>query len=104
VSAATAEEQQARTTSKLSALRANDVMTRDPVVAEGSMHLDVFIDRLAMNHMFSSYPLVDRGGRLIGLVTLNRVRAVPAGRWSETTLREVACPSEEVPTTRPESR
>jgi Zn-dependent protease/CBS domain-containing protein len=99
VSAATAEEQQARTTSKLSGLRVSDVMTRDPVVADGSMHLDVFVDRLAMTHMFSSYPLVDREGRLTGLVTLNRVRAQPASRWSDTTLRDVACPYDEVPTT-----
>ena len=102
VSAATAEEQQARTTSKLSGLRVNDVMTRDPVVADASMCLDVFVDRLVMSHMFSSYPLVDREGRLTGLVTLNRVRARPASRWSDTTLREVACPPEDVPTTRPE--
>ena len=102
VSAATAEEQQARTTSKLSGLRVNDVMTKDPVVADGSMHLDVFVDRLAMTNRFSSYPLVDHEGRLNGLVTLNRVRAVPGGRWPDTRLRDVACPSEEVPTTGPE--
>src|SRR5512139_482106 len=41
VSAATAEEQQARTTSKLSGLRASDVMTSGPVVADNRMPLDV---------------------------------------------------------------
>ncbi|MGH3331128.1 MAG: CBS domain-containing protein [Nocardioidaceae bacterium] len=73
-----------------------------PVVADESMRLNVFVDRVAMTHMFSSYPLADRQGRLTGLVTLNRVRAVPGGRCPATTLRDVACPSEEVPTTRPE--
>jgi CBS-domain-containing membrane protein len=36
------------------------------------------------------------------LVTLNRVRAIPADRWSYTTLRDVASPLEDVPTTRRE--
>ena len=102
VSAATAEEQQARTSGTLYGLRASDVMTRHPVVADKSMPLDAFVDRLAMTNMFSSYPLVDHEGRLNGLLTLNRVRAVPANRWSDTTLRDVACPPEDVPTTRRE--
>jgi Zn-dependent protease len=53
-SAATAEKQQARTTSRLSGLRVDDVMTRAPVVADASMHLDAFVDRLAMTQVFSS--------------------------------------------------
>jgi Zn-dependent protease len=102
VNAATAEEQQARLSSRLSGVRVGDVMSGPPVVADGSLPLDEFIDRLAMTHRFSSYPLVDRGGRLTGLVTLNRVRAVPPGRRTGTLLRDIACPPEEVPTARPD--
>lgn len=102
VNAATAEEQQARLSSRLSGVRVRDVMSGPPVVADGSLPLDEFIDRLAMTHRFSSYPLVDPGGRLTGLVTLNRVRAVPPGRRTGTLLRDIACPPEEVPTARPD--
>jgi Zn-dependent protease len=102
ISAATAEEQHARMGSRLSGVRVADVMTRDPVVADGTMTLADFVDRLAMSHQFSSYPLVDRGGRLTGLVTLNRVRAVPYGRRPGSRLRDIACPSEDVPTARPD--
>src|SRR4249919_1582176 len=59
VSAATAEEQQARMGSRLSGVRVADVMTENPVVADGTMTLEDFVNRLAMSHQFSSYPLVD---------------------------------------------
>jgi Zn-dependent protease len=102
ISAATAEEQQARMGGRLSGVRVADVMTRRPVVADGTMTLADFVDRLAMSHQFSSYPLVDRGGHLTGLVTLNRVRAVPYSRRLDTRLRDIACPPEDVPTARPD--
>ena len=81
---------------RLSGVRVADVMTRDPVVADGTMTLADFVDRLAMSRQFS-HPLVDRGGRLTGLVTLNRVRAVPYGRRPGSRLRDIACPPEDVP-------
>jgi Zn-dependent protease len=102
ISAATAEEQQAQMASRLSGVRVGDVMTRDPVVADGTMTLAEFVDRLAWSHQFSSYPLVDDTGRLTGLVTLNRVRSAVPSRRPDTRLRDVACPPEGVPTARPD--
>jgi Zn-dependent protease/predicted transcriptional regulator len=102
ISAATAEEQQARVSSRLSGVRVGDAMTRSPVVADGTMTLAEFVDRLALSHRFSSYPLIDEAGRLTGLVTLNRVRAVPTDRRTSTRLRDIACPPEAVPTARPD--
>jgi CBS domain-containing protein len=102
ISAATAEEQQARMGSRLSGVRVGDVMTRNPAVADATMTLEQFVDQLAMRHLFSCYPLVDHGGRLTGLVTLNRVRAVPPNRRSDTRLRDIACPPEAVPTAGPD--
>ena len=55
-----------------------------------------------MTHRFSTYPLVDPLGRLVGLVTLNRVRAVPPAQRSTTRLWDIACPPAEVPIARPE--
>jgi CBS domain-containing protein len=88
--------------SRLSGLRVGDVMTSHPVVADATMTLADFVDRLALTHQFSGYPLVDPDGRLTGLVTLNRVRAVPPNQRAGTRLRDIACPPEAVPTTRPD--
>jgi CBS-domain-containing membrane protein len=46
--------------------------------------------------------LVDQGGRLTGLVTLNRVRAIPPHQRAGTLLQDIACPPEGVPTSHPD--
>jgi CBS domain-containing protein len=79
-----------------------EVMTAHPVVADPDQTVDEFILRTALTHPFSSYPLTDPTGRLIGLVTLNRVRSVPAEHRASIRLTEIACRPDEVPTARPD--
>jgi Zn-dependent protease/CBS domain-containing protein len=102
VSAATAEEQQARLGARLAGLTVGQVMTAGPTVLDGNLTVADFVARLALTHPFSTYPLVDPDGRLTGLVTLNRVRAVPPELRATTHLREIACAPAEVPIARPE--
>jgi Zn-dependent protease/CBS domain-containing protein len=102
VSAATAEEQQARLGARLAGLTVGQVMTAGPTVLDGNLTVADFVARLALTHPFSTYPLVDTDGRLTGLVTLNRVRAVPPELRATTHLREIACAPAEVPIARPE--
>jgi len=78
------------------------VMTARPTVVDGNLTVADFITQLALNHPFSTYPLIDASGRLTGLVTLNRVRAVPPEHRASTRLRDIACAPNEVPTARPE--
>jgi CBS domain-containing protein len=102
VSAATAEEQQARLGGQLAGVAVGQVMTASPIVVDGNLTVDDFIARVAMTQRFSTYPLVDPQGRLTGLVTLNRVRAVPPELRTTTRLRDIACAPAEVPVARPE--
>jgi Zn-dependent protease/predicted transcriptional regulator len=102
VNAAAAEEQHARLGSLLRGTVVGHVMTPNPLVADPEQTVDEFIRRIAFAHPFSSYPLTDPTGRLIGLVTTNRVRAVPVDRRATTKLREIACRPDEVPTARPD--
>jgi Zn-dependent protease/CBS domain-containing protein len=102
VSAATAEEQQARLGGQLAGVAVGQVMTAAPIVVDGNLTVDDFIARVAMTQRFSTYPLVDPQGRLTGLVTLNRVRAVPPELRTTTRLRDIACAPAEVPVARPE--
>ena len=102
VSAATAEEQQARLDGQLAGVTVGQVMTAPPIVLDGNLTVDEFIARVALTHPFSTYPLVDLQGRLTGLVTLNRVRAVPPELRATTRLRDIACAPSEVPIARPE--
>jgi Zn-dependent protease/CBS domain-containing protein len=101
VSAATAEEQQARLSGRLAGITVADVMTPQPLTLDADLTVDDFVGQVALTHRFSTYPLVDHLGRLTGLVTLNRVRAVPPGQRATTRLREIACAPNEVPVARP---
>ncbi|KWW97247.1 peptidase M50 [Carbonactinospora thermoautotrophica] len=102
VNAATAEEQQTQANAALHGIRVIDVMTRNPVTASPEEPLSLFIDRTVLTHRFSTYPLVDTVGRLSGLVTLNRIRAVAPERRAVTRLGDIACPPDQVPVARPE--
>ena len=102
VSAATAEEQQARLGSQMAGVTVGDAMTAGPTILDSNLTVNDFVAQVALTQRFSTYPLVDHLGRLTGLVTLNRVRDVPPGLRATTHLREIACAPSEVPTARPE--
>jgi Zn-dependent protease/CBS domain-containing protein len=102
VSAATAEEQQARLSGRLAGLTAAHVMSANPLTLDANLTVNDFVAQVALAHRFSTYPLVDPQGRLTGLVTLNRVRAVPPEARATTRLWEIACAPAEVPIARPD--
>jgi Zn-dependent protease/CBS domain-containing protein len=102
VSAATAEEQQAKLGGVMDGVTVGQVMTPGPVVLDGNLTVGDFVAQVALTERFSTYPLVDTDGRLTGLVTLNRVRAVPPELRATTRLREIACAPDEVPIAQPE--
>lgn len=102
VSAARLEESQTVAGRRLRGVKVADVMTPQPVTADGKEPLAAFIDRVVLHRPYASYPLVDSLGRLAGLVTLDRIRAVPSERRPWTQLAEVAYPPDAVPTARPE--
>lgn len=102
VNAAAAEEQQTRVGGALHGVRVGDVMAPEPTVADGSRTLTEFIAETALTRPFSTYPLVDPAGRLVGLVTLNRIRAVPPPQRASTRLIDVSCPPDQLPTAHPE--
>ncbi|MCV7379921.1 site-2 protease family protein [Mycobacterium alsense] len=102
VTMASAEEHQARSSTALAGIRVRDVMAAQPETVDGNFTVAEFLRDIAMLRRHSSFPLLDEAGRLQGLVTLNRIRAVPAERRGSTLLSDVACPPDEIPRARPE--
>lgn len=102
VNAALAEEQQARLEPLLRGVLVRDVMTPDPLTVDGREPVDLFVTEHLLRHRVSGYPVVDEEGRLRGLVTLNRVRAVPLEERAGTVVDDIACPLSEVPTAHPD--
>jgi Zn-dependent protease/predicted transcriptional regulator len=102
VHAATAEEQQTRLSHALRGVSVREVMSPDPTVADPDQPVEEFVSELTSSREHPSYPLVDEQHHLTGLVTLRRIRTVPADRRREATLRDVACAPDEIPVVSPE--
>jgi len=94
--ASTAEAAQTERDLLLGGLRVRDVMTPEPLTAPGSISVASLVDQYILRQHVSAYPVIDDLGRPVALMTLERVRAVPAGRRNETSVRAVAAPISEV--------
>jgi Zn-dependent protease/predicted transcriptional regulator len=95
---AMAEEEQARVGVSLAGVTVRDVMTSPVDTAAGSRSVESFLHGTALDRRHSAFPLVDDTGRLTGLVTLSRLRAVPGPERETTSVGEIACPVDRVPT------
>lgn len=102
VNAASAEEQHTKIRGALGDVRVRDVMSPDPVAVSDSLSVEEFVERYVFRHRFSTFPLAADGGRPAGLVSLNRVKQVPAGDRATTRVSDIACDPSEVPTAAPD--
>jgi Zn-dependent protease/predicted transcriptional regulator len=90
------------TQTTLEGLLVRDVMTTPVTTGRADCDVADFVRHEVLEGRHSSYPVVDRAGELVGLVTLAGLRTVPAARRLTTSVREVALPLAEVPTGAPE--
>jgi Zn-dependent protease/CBS domain-containing protein len=100
--AAAAEEQQASISGALVDVRVRDAMSPDPVTVPANITTTAFLDDYVFDHRHSTFPLVDGQGRPVGLITLNRIKHVPAQQRDSTPVLEVACPMDNVPVAGPD--
>ncbi|MFC3500700.1 site-2 protease family protein [Micromonospora krabiensis] len=103
IGAASMEERQARMGSALRGVRVADVMTPQPQTASAEMTVADFVDNYLFAYRHSALPLTE-DGRPVGLVTLDRVRGIPADRRPRTTLGEVACRADDLVLAEPDEQ
>ncbi|MGZ4615954.1 MAG: site-2 protease family protein [Actinomycetes bacterium] len=99
--AAAAEEQHDVLNRTLAGVLVRDVMSTHPDTAPPDTTVADFVDEYLFRRHHSTYPLM-QDDRLVGLVTLRRVKRVPPSHRSTTTLRQIACPADEVPIAGPD--
>lgn len=102
VTMASMEENYAKTSAALGNLRARDIMTPNPDTTEPGRSVADFLHDVALVRRHSAFPLLGPDGDVRGLVTLNRIRALPRDRHHEATIDEIACPVDEIPIVRPD--
>jgi CBS-domain-containing membrane protein len=77
-------------------------MTPDPVTAPADVTVEALVRHYVGLYRCSAFPVVRADGSAVGLVTLSRLREVPAHIRSTLTAAEVATPMERVVTARPD--
>ncbi len=101
--AASREEEIRISTQQLFAgVRVSDAMTARPHTAPGWITVEDFIQRYVLGDRHSAYPVADRNGTIVGLVTLTQLRDLAPGRRGTTSVRDIALPLHEVPTAAPQ--
>lgn len=96
LSAAKAEQTQAVVMEGLAGVRVRQIMTSTPFVVDGRLSVRRLLDEVVMQHRCSGFPVVDEDGRVLGLLTLARVKDLPHDRRDTTTVAQVATPLADV--------
>jgi Zn-dependent protease len=104
LSAARAEATAVTAQGLLRDVRIDQVMTRDPESVPGDITVAELVEHYVLGSRHSAYPLVDRVGAPLGLITLDRVRSVPAPARSSARVAEAAFAIDDVPVVGPSDR
>ncbi len=95
--AATAEARYVATGQALAGLQVGDLMARNPVTVDADVTVGRFIDEIAGSRPFTTYPVVDRSGRPIGLLAFSSVATVPRSEWDTRRVGQSMIPLDHVP-------
>jgi CBS domain-containing protein len=102
--AAHTDEMSALTQSALTGVRVGEAMTPNPHSAPAWITVQDFIERYLLGDRHSAYPVKDRNGSILGLITLTQLRQVEPGNRSTTLVGDVAMPLSSVPIATPDER
>jgi Zn-dependent protease/CBS domain-containing protein len=100
--AATMEGREVMVRSRLTGVRAGDVMTPEPDAVPADMPVAAFLTDVLPRHRHSAFPVLGEDARPWGMVTLDQIRGVPEPQRGTTAIDAVACPIEDVARVRPE--
>lgn len=101
LSAASAEEAGTTMQALLRSVPVSAAMTSPVVTLPDWVTVEQFLQSIAPNHSFTTYPVHDAAGNLTGMVRLSDLVRIPYGERSNTHLVQVARPIAEVPATTP---
>ena len=72
---------------QLAAVSVADVMVREPVTVTADLTLDRLVDDYILGHGYRGFPVVERG-RTLGLISVDRIRSVPAEARARQRVRD----------------
>jgi CBS domain-containing protein len=73
----------------LEGVRVGEAMTMNPETVTADLTLRDLVDDYFLRRRYSAFPVEDRDGNLLGLITLTQVKAVDRKVWPTTRVQEV---------------
>jgi len=101
LSAGTTEETGSMMRAALRSVPVSAAMSSPVVTLPDWVTVETFLESVAPNHSFTTYPVHEASGKLTGVVRLYDLVRMPARERAERHLRDVSRPIGEVPTTNP---
>jgi Zn-dependent protease/CBS domain-containing protein len=101
LSAGASEEAGSNVRTMLRSVPVSAAMTSPVVTLPDWVSVAQFVDSIAPNHSFTTYPIHDQSGKLTGVVRLNDLVRMPADERQSRRLIDVARPIAQIPTTSP---
>jgi Zn-dependent protease len=77
------------------------LMRAEPPTVSQNILVDDLVDSYIMKTDDYAFPVTDAQGELVGLVTLNDVRAIPRTAWNTTRVQEIMTPAKQLVVTYP---
>jgi Zn-dependent protease len=90
IQAARAADIQSQITARIEGLRVSDVMDEEPVSVSAELKLDRALDEYFLRYGYPWFPVVDAGGKFIGVVSRERAERVPEQIRATSSVDEVA--------------
>jgi Zn-dependent protease/CBS domain-containing protein len=102
LSAGSSEEMGSQVRGLLATVPVSAAMTSPVVIVPDWLTVEQFLESIAPQHRFTTYPVHDPSGKLTGIVRLGDLARMPPQARAEERLRDRARPISEVPTSRPD--
>ena len=90
IQAARAADVQSQITARIEGLLVSDVMDGEPVSVPAELKLDRVLDEYFLRYGYPWFPVVDAGGKFIGVVSRERTEQVPEQIRASSSVDEVA--------------
>jgi predicted transcriptional regulator len=83
-------------TSVLAGVRLRDIMNTRVIAVGRDVKIDELLKEYFATYMKSSFPVIDYGGRMLGMVTLKRVQETQEDKRHQLTAGEIMIPLEDL--------
>ena len=80
----------------LAGVRLKDIMNTRVIAIRKDVKIDDLLKEYFAIYLKSSFPVIDYGGRLLGMVTLKSVHETPEGKRQQLTVGEIMIPLEDL--------